>query len=176
MDFKDSLEGDNILEEYYETEDKLKEKIQSIKNVDEKLLEINNFLDDCVKSNHIKTNPLKDNKRFSNKVFNKILTGTKKRKPFNKEELNLMFKKLGEYNNLYGFQAEQILIPIIALFSGLRVEEICKLRVEDIILDENFNIWYFDINGKVKTKSSERKVPIHSQLIEKFNFICTSKS
>ena len=26
-------------------------------------------------------------------------------------------------------------------------------------------------NGKVKTKSSERKVPIHSQLIEKFNFI-----
>lgn len=170
MDFKDSLEGDNLLEEYY-TEEKLKERIQSIKNVDEKLLEINNFLDDCVKSNHIKTNPLKDNKRFSNKVFNKILTGTKKRKPFNKEELNLMFKKLGEYNNLYGFQAEQILIPIIALFSGLRVEEICKLRVEDIILDENFNIWYFDINGKVKTKSSERKVPIHSQLIEKFNFI-----
>lgn len=170
MDFKDSLEGDNLLEEYY-TEEKLKERIQSIKNVDEKLLEINNFLDDCVKSNHIKNNPLKDNKRFSNKVFNKILTGTKKRKPFNKEELNLMFKKLGEYNNLYGFQAEQILIPIIALFSGLRVEEICKLRVEDIILDENFNIWYFDINGKVKTKSSERKVPIHSQLIEKFNFI-----
>ena len=170
-DFKESLEGDNLLEDYYETEEKLKEKIQSIKTVDEKLLEINNFLDDCVRSNHIKNNPLKDNKRFSNKVFSKILTSTKKRKPFNKEELNLMFKKLEEFIKTYGFQAEQILIPIVALFSGLRVEEICKLRVEDIKFDEDFKIWYFDINGKVKTKSSERKVPVHSQLIEKFNFI-----
>lgn len=170
-DFKESLEGDNILEEYYETEEDLKEKIQSIKNVDEKLLEINNFLDDCVKSNHIKNNPLKDNKRFSNKIYKKILTETKKRKPFNKEELNLMFKKLEEFTTTYCFQAEQILIPIIGLFSGLRVEEICKLKVDDIKLEEDTQIYYFDITGEVKTKSSVRKVPVHSQLIDKFNFI-----
>ncbi len=43
-------------------------------------------------------------------------------------------------------------------------EEICKLRVDEIQQEEG--IWFFDIKGRVKTKNSVRRVPIHKQLID----------
>lgn len=65
-------------------------------------------------------------------------------------------------------------LPLILLFTGARVNEICKLRVTDI-REENgiafFNIeWDEDdvqagITGRVKNVASERKVPIHADLI-----------
>jgi hypothetical protein len=59
-------------------------------------------------------------------------------------------------------------IPMIAMYSGMRREEICQLHAEDI--KEIGGIWCFDINDKggksLKTKSSDRLVPIHSILIK----------
>lgn len=62
---------------------------------------------------------------------------------------------------------EKFWLPLIAVFSGARQEEICQLHVEDI--RQEGGIWLFDINmkppRKLKNKSAVRFVPIHSELI-----------
>jgi len=64
-------------------------------------------------------------------------------------------------------EPEKLWVPLIAMFSGLRLEEVCQLRRSDISkVDE---VWGFDINDnggrKLKTKSSRRFVPVHPLLI-----------
>jgi integrase len=61
-------------------------------------------------------------------------------------------------------------LPLIALFSGARVNELCQLLSTNVRqIKEN---WVFDITAetdteqKLKTKSSARIVPIHPKLIE----------
>jgi integrase len=58
-------------------------------------------------------------------------------------------------------------LPLIALFSGMRQEEICQLELGDLRLEEG--IWVFDIHGrgerKVKNLTAVRLVPVHSELI-----------
>ena len=62
---------------------------------------------------------------------------------------------------------EKFWLPLIAVFSGMRQEEICQLHIEDIKLQDG--IWYFDINNapprKLKNDTAVRRIPIHSQLI-----------
>lgn len=63
----------------------------------------------------------------------------------------------------------QYWVPLIAMHSGMRREEICQLRGCDIVSVDN--IWCFRIMAdskaglKVKTESSSRIVPIHPYLI-----------
>lgn len=52
--------------------------------------------------------------------------------------------------------------PLIGLHTGMRVEEIAKLRTEDV--REVDGVWCFDIKT-AKTKAGERQVPIHPRLI-----------
>ncbi len=65
-------------------------------------------------------------------------------------------------------------VPLILLFTGARVNEICKLRVADV--REAGGLPYFSIewedddeddriDGRVKTSASERIVPVHSDLV-----------
>ncbi|MDG4670989.1 tyrosine-type recombinase/integrase [Shinella sp. 838] len=58
-------------------------------------------------------------------------------------------------------------IPLVTLLSGMRLEEICQLRTDDI-REEN-GISFFDINDRpprqLKNKNAVRRVPIHSDLI-----------
>ncbi|SDH69556.1 Site-specific recombinase XerD [Roseospirillum parvum] len=53
--------------------------------------------------------------------------------------------------------------PLISLHTGMRVEEIAKLRVADVRMEDG--VWCFDIL-KSKTKAGERLVPIHPRLID----------
>lgn len=75
-----------------------------------------------------------------------------------------------EYTFDYSYQ---YWIPLIALYSGMRLTEICQLFCEDIVdLDGSV---YFDVNSNgpnkaLKNKSSKRLVPIHPVLIE-FGFL-----
>jgi integrase len=59
-------------------------------------------------------------------------------------------------------------VPLIALYSGMRLGEIIQLQRADVKAESG--VWYFDVNkgdGKtLKTASSKRKVPIHRALIE----------
>ena len=58
-------------------------------------------------------------------------------------------------------------VPLIGLFTGMRLEEICQLAVGDIRRVEG--IWVFDVHGGVglhiKNSDSERLVPIHRTLL-----------
>jgi len=62
-------------------------------------------------------------------------------------------------------------VPLIAMHSGMRREEICQLRRCDIVSVDN--IWCFRVTAdskaglKVKSESSSRIVPIHPYLISK---------
>jgi integrase len=62
---------------------------------------------------------------------------------------------------------EKFWLPLIAVFSAMREEEGCQLRVEDIRCEEG--IWFFDISAapprKVKNENAVRRVPIHRELI-----------
>ncbi len=61
-------------------------------------------------------------------------------------------------------------IPLIALYSGMRLGEIVQLLVSDIKSDDG--VTYFDIRRgegekkQIKTLSSIRRVPVHKTLIE----------
>ncbi len=59
---------------------------------------------------------------------------------------------------------EKFWLPLIAVFSGMRQEEICQLHVEDIRQDEG--VWFIDINDrpprKLKNATAVRRVPVHT--------------
>jgi len=62
---------------------------------------------------------------------------------------------------------ERYWIPLIGLYSGMRLNEICQLYVSDIIKFDG--LWCFSINGekdkRVKNDASERVIPIHPTLL-----------
>jgi integrase len=62
---------------------------------------------------------------------------------------------------------EKFWLPLIAVFSGMRQEEICQLRLADVRPVEG--IWVFDLNTRtgqqLKNANAIRQVPIHSELI-----------
>lgn len=64
-------------------------------------------------------------------------------------------------------------LPLIGLYSGLRIEEIAQLTLENVIKENG--TWYFNIvestdTQRLKTSSSVRKVPLHYELIN-FGFL-----
>lgn len=54
--------------------------------------------------------------------------------------------------------------PLIAIYSGLRIDEIASLQVDDIRIEDT--IFFFSIHGRVKTEAAMRQVPVHSKLLE----------
>lgn len=71
-------------------------------------------------------------------------------------------------------------LPVLALFTGARLTELCQLYVEDIYTvnpegDSKAPLWVIDINSKddkkLKTrKSSRRIVPLHDFLVKDLDF------
>ena len=97
--------------------------------------------------------------------------------PYTIAELNALF-----HAPMFAIPADQFIKPdkhtaetalrwvsLIALYSGMRIGEICQLRTDDVPRDGK--VWYFNVteNGdgqRVKTAASIRKVPVHSMLIK----------
>ncbi|TXG93799.1 MAG: hypothetical protein E6R09_18540 [Rhodocyclaceae bacterium] len=88
---------------------------------------------------------------------------------FSPQELSKIFEPVN-YSALVRDPAD-FWLPQLGLMSGARIGELTQLHVTDV-RQEN-GIWYLCINGdgsdanekKLKTETSERTVPIHSQLI-----------
>lgn len=63
---------------------------------------------------------------------------------------------------------EKFWLPLIAIFSALRQEEICQLHCQDVRQEEG--VWVFDINSvpprQLKNGNAVRLVPIHDKLIQ----------
>ena len=104
---------------------------------------------------------------------------TKKYAPFSIGQLNAIFhaplytgcKDDGRnYNKVGNNHPHRIRfwLPLIALFTGARINEICQLHTDDI--QEKNGIPFISINEEaekhVKTKAGIRQVPIHNELIK----------
>jgi integrase len=106
-----------------------------------------------------------------------------KRNPFSPEQLRRIFDApiytgCRDDANGYAIHGDQrprrarFWVPLIALFSGLRLNEICQLEVSDV--REIDGIACFNVTSgvsltgdekRVKTSASERVVPVHDELI-----------
>lgn len=94
------------------------------------------------------------------------------RKPFNDRDLKKIFDPETYLKETEGYDFRYWL-PLLALFTGGRLGELTQLHKSDIVKEDG--IWCIEITDergtednpkRLKNKSSERLVPIHSQLIE----------
>jgi len=84
------------------------------------------------------------------------------RKAYSPAQIQLIFKNLPDKSSEY---PDHYWMPVIALYSGLRREEIAQLHLSNII--ELDGIVCFDISGEhLKTVTSARIVPVHPELIK----------
>jgi integrase len=107
-----------------------------------------------------------------------------KRLPFSSEQLRLIFDApiyRGCLDDWAGYSTPgsarprrgRFWVPLIALFSGMRMNEICQLHVADIHRLEDVDCFFVTEgpsdteNGKrLKTAASERFIPVHPTLID----------
>lgn len=160
----DDFKNDQIEETYHYDE----LDFQSKKTLVEKLGAVKNFITYCIEEAKALDKNVLTMRRYDTSRFNNIATESKERAPFNTEEIVKMFSLMIE-NKIFNQNLAHFYIPLIAIFAGLRVEEICKLRSIDIIQEDKIDC--ISVRGAVKTKNSVRKVPIHRYLIDKFNFL-----
>jgi len=106
---------------------------------------------------------------FDGLTIKKKRKASEERDAFSKEDLHKLFSS-PHWHEKKPLKPYYYWLPLIGLFSGMRIEEICQLHLEDIREDNRTGVWCFDINNKdekkTKTPSSKRLVPIHPYLIE----------
>lgn len=91
--------------------------------------------------------------------------GVKPRAKFETEHLRHMFSQ-PEFSGKP--EGAFFWIPMLALFAGMRLEEIGSLYCSDI--RQSGDIWYIDLAAdgrRLKTMSSAREIPIHRDLLKK---------
>ena len=107
-----------------------------------------------------------------------------KRDNFTDEDIQTIFHHKNYLPSIFEGNTNQTIkfpyywIPILACLCGARLEELCQMRVKDIIQVDG--IWVYRIReiGKyneeetrVKNPHSERDIPLHSELIDTLDFI-----
>ena len=129
----------------------IKEHIASIsssyRTKEKHLFAISSFFRWCFRSGFIDSNPFIDMTFLLGK---KTVASIKK--PYNQDQLKLLLSSIPD---------RLIDLSLIALYSGLRIEEVCQLKAEDV--NEGFEI------KQGKNHNSIRVVPIHSALTDLVN-------
>ncbi len=97
---------------------------------------------------------------------------TRQREIFNTDDLQKIF--LSHKDKEKSFNANyKYWVPLIGYYTGMRLEEICQLYLQDIKQEEG--IWFFNLaqseDKHLKTSAAIRQVPIHPDLIEHFDFL-----
>jgi len=110
--------------------------------------------------------------RLSEVLQFKAMSADGDREPFTSEELKKLFNP-DTFLKATKKKAVHFWVPLIALFTGARLEEICQLFNTDIRQVDGF--WCIDINSdsneegeikRLKTKASKRLLPLHPVLSE----------
>lgn len=103
---------------------------------------------------------------------------------FTEGDLQLLFSDSKEYGHDEHTKVANFWIPLLGLYTGARIEELCQLLIEDVV--QHDGIWCIDIredNAERKSvKVGERPiVPLHPFLVDELRFpefvqsIATSK-
>jgi integrase len=133
-------------------------KTMSVSSVNRHLGVITSFLNWAIKQGYITSNVVEG------KTLKQTIRPDRQRKAFSDEDLRLIFshKKRGLHSYCQW-------LPLLALYTGARIEELCSLYVSDI--RQESEIWVFDFNTqhgrRLKNKYSERIVPVHAKLIDR---------
>ncbi|QXE92809.1 site-specific integrase [Geomonas subterranea] len=130
----------------------------SITSVNKHLTRFTSLMSHCVKERVIDVNPAEG---FLLKQKRKP---EEERKTYSSDDLKAIMKHLPQDDD----RPERFWIPLIAMYSGMRLDEICQLYTADV--REVDGIWCIDVNDaldkKLKTISSSRLVPVHPRLVE----------
>lgn len=150
---------------------------QHPKTVNSRLMCLNAFFNWAIKGDrYFQNNP------FAHLQIKSHGNLSEKRHPFTLDELKIVFQSpvftgcMGE-DRLKRLRSGDVIVkdslywvPLIALYSGMRMNEICQLHLEDIKQEQG--LFLFSINAnepdkKLKNHSSERNVPIHPEILAK---------
>lgn len=107
------------------------------------------------------------------------LAGTERRRPFTTEELKVIFAAplyVGCRDDLDGYATPgpvrprrgRFWVPLLSMFGGLRLNEACQLYTDDVVVVDDVPLLLIraDADGtRLKTVASQRRVPIHPELI-----------
>ena len=143
--------------------DKLpKQKAQSLVTVNNRLVAMTSLMEWGIKNDFYNgKNP------FSGLTIKNAKMNANKRPPFSTQQLQTLFS-CPIYTGRAVTKDYKYWIPYIGLYTGMRLNEICQLLVEDIMCIDG--VWIINIDDndhkKLKTVSSRRKVPIHKRLID----------
>jgi integrase len=103
-----------------------------------------------------------------------------KRKVFTTKDLEILFVNSPEYGKDLHKEVYSFWIPLLGLYTGARLEEICQLLLNDVVQLEG--IWCLNIDEsdapKIKSvKNSEKRViPLHPFLTDDLGFVQYVKS
>jgi len=112
----------------------------------------------CVKEGHINSNPVEGLKIQRKK------RADEERKVYTPDDIKKIVANLPEPAS----KPERYWIPLIGMFSGMRMGEICGLHIDDV--KQVDGIWCFNVDDeddkRLKNLSSKRVVPVHPYLIQ----------
>ena len=146
--------------------------IQTPQNINKRITKLSVFGNWGVRQGLLITNP------FSGMKFS-VKKQPHTRQPFTTDELRKIFKPETylkwtiHFSHPYRKDRVSNHLPyywifLLGIFSGMRTNEMCQLRLIDI--KKQKNIWFIFIEDseetKVKTENAIRKVPVHPQLID----------
>lgn len=150
---------------------------QSPANIKTRLSRLGTVLGWATENGYLDANPAKG-------ITIKVPKKSKdKRQPFDAEDLNAIFSgpvHTGGERPTRGRGEASYWLPLLALFTGARLEEMAQLRPHDVVQEayadsdgQTRKSWFIkivEVDGEhgttVKTAGSERMVPIHSMLEE----------
>lgn len=93
---------------------------------------------------------------------------SEERSAFTTEDLQVLFSK-ASYESELGARPHRYWLPLLGLYTGARLNELCQLYGDDIVTVGGIpciHIRATRSDQKLKTASSERLVPLHSRLRE----------
>lgn len=130
----------------------------SIKSVNKHISRLSWLMTYCIREGYRPDNPasgmnIKQHKRQD-----------EERKAYDKEDIQRIIKNLPPKED----KPERYWVPLICMYSGMRIDEACQLYKADIVKHQD--ILCFDVNDskdkKLKNLASRRVIPIHPKLIE----------
>jgi integrase len=133
----------------------------STTSVNNQLRKVSSFFNWSLRQGLITSNPISGMKIRTN------TNSRAAREPFNCADLKALFssKVYSEHEFLHDYQ---FWIPLLALYSGARLEELCQLNMADISIESD--IPYLRIDDKfegqhIKNVNSRRTIPIHPEIL-----------
>ena len=140
--------------------------LETVRNI---MGRVSSFFNWLVKQGYREDNP------FSGAAPRRVHSARSERSPFTDDDLKLLFGTTLYKDKVYAHDW-QYWLPLLGLYTGARLEELCQLKGQDFKVTDGCH--FIDIHGegdtqnRVKTPSSIRKIPVHSELI-KLGFLDT---